>query len=120
MAQAATQTANPTRDLSKKVVDNVNNVLLAGLGVVASAQEKSREVYSTLVDKGRDYKEDDTRLLSRATTEAKELGNQLEERIQQTVTSTLNRAGVPSRKEIQDLITRVEVLTRKVDKLAAK
>ena len=37
-----------------------------------------------------------------------------------TVTATLNRAGVPSRDEIQDLIGRLEVLTEKVDKLASK
>lgn len=120
MAHAATEIENPAPKVTEKIMENVNNVLLAGLGVVASAQEKSREVYDSLVDKGRDYKEDESRLLSRATHDVKEFGQSLEERIQRTVTSTLNRAGVPSRSEIQDLIHRVETLTRKVDKLAAK
>lgn len=120
MAHALAEARNHTEEAASTLMGNVNNVFLAGLGVVASTQEKSREVFDRLIDKGKVYQSDDTRLLFRATHEVQELGQQLEERIQRTVSSTLHRAGIPSRDEIHELIKRMESLTRKVDKLATK
>lgn len=96
------------------------NVLHAGLGVVATTEEHARESFDRMVDKGKEYGSDENLLFSRATREAREIGQQLEHRVEKAVTSTLNRAGVPSRDEINQLSSRVEALTRKVDELASK
>ena len=68
------------------------NLFFAGLGVVAFTEEKARETFNRMVDTGKTYDKDGNNLLSRATHEAKEMGNRFENRVQETVTSTLNRA----------------------------
>ncbi len=77
-------------------------------------------MFDQMVDRGQTYEKDDSTLFSRATHEAKEFGGRLEQRAQNILAATLNRANVPSRDEIRHLTERVETLTRKVDALASK
>jgi len=96
------------------------SVFHASVGVAAATEERARETFGQMVDKGKDYESDQSRLFSRATQEARELGRGLERGIERGVTATLNRVGVPSREEINQLGKRVETLTRKVDELTSK
>jgi len=122
-AQAATMT-DSLMDSAKRFGGDLRqtgrDVFLAGLGVVAATEEEARGFFDRMVDKGKTYEQDEDRLFGKAAHEFKELGERLEERVRKSVTTTLNRAGVPSRDEIQRLTERVEVLTRKVDQLASK
>ena len=125
MAQA--RTANMTesfvdgaKQMGEDVMQGGKNVLFAGLGVAVSTEQRAREMFDEMVNKGKAYEKDDATLLSRATQEASEFGQRFERQVQDTVNATLKRAGVPSRDEIRQLTTRVEALTRKLDELAAK
>jgi poly(hydroxyalkanoate) granule-associated protein len=123
MAQAQTKTTSGSlMDDAKRMGDDLfkvgRNVFLAGLGVVASTEEQARDMFDRLRKKGEEYRKDEDRIFVRATQEARELGSRFEQRFQKTVTGTLNRAGMPSRDEVRQLIERVEKLTRKVDDLA--
>ena len=127
MAQAqakATTTTKEFLDGGKKLGEDLmktgRNVFLAGLGLVASTEQQARKTFDDLVDKGEEYEKDEKKLFARATREAKELGQRVERQVNSTVKSTLNRAGAPSRDEIQELSSRVEALTEKVDALIAK
>ena len=125
MAQAKTATATESvMDNAKQMGEDLTqagkNALYAGLGVVAFTEEKARETFDRMVDMGKTFEKDQDKILSRATREAKELGQQLEQRAQKAVTTTLNRAGVPTSDEIHHLTERVEALTRKVDDLVSK
>lgn len=125
MAQARTATMTESiMDNAKKMGDDLlqtgKNVFFAGLGIAATTEERAREVFDRMVDRGQTYEKDDATLLSRAAHEAKELGGRLEKRAQGVLTAALNRANVPSRDEIRHLTERVEALTRKVDALASK
>ena len=91
------------------------NFYLAGLGAVATAGEEARNVYDRFVSKGEQFEKSQDNLF----TKAKDVGRKVESRFQETVSATLNRAGVPSRDEIHTLVHRVEELTQKVDQLAA-
>jgi len=99
------------------------NVWLAGLGVVATAEEQAREVYDHLLVKGEEFENrEDTKLgelFDTVTTEVKTIEKKVEDGIQSSVATVLYRIGVPSRGEIQTLIDRVETLTKKVDGLRA-
>ena len=127
MAQAQAKANTTTEDFlhgSKKLGEDLmktgRNVFLAGLGLVASTEQQARKVFDELVDKGEEFEKDEKKLIARASREAKELGQRVERQVNSTVKSTLHRAGAPSRDEIQELSSRVEALTEKVEALISK
>lgn len=99
--------------------DTARTVYLAGLGVVATANEEVRTTYSKLVKKGETFEKDKDGPMVRATDSVRDFARGAEDRVQKTVGVALNRAGVPNRDEIRTLIDRVEDLTKKVDRIAA-
>lgn len=100
------------------IYDTARTFYLAGLGVVATANEEVRTTYSKLVKKGETFEKDADNPMARATGTVKEFARGAEDRVQKTVGTALNRAGVPNRDEIRTLIDRVEDLTKKVDRIA--
>ena len=111
--------ADQARKFGDDLLQAGANLFHAGVGVVAATEEQARDTFGRMVDRGKQYESDEKRMFSRATREAREMGRQLEQQIEKTVAATLNRAGIPSREEIQQLGSRVEALTRKVDELAS-
>ena len=99
------------------------NVWLAGLGAVSLAEEETRSAFDNLINRGENFEKSDRNVMSKAfdrTSErAKKLGSEVEDKVQQTVSNALQRAGVPSRDEIRRLIDRVEELNQKIEKLSA-
>ena len=99
------------------------NLWLAGLGVVATAEEQARDVYDHLLSKGEEFENrEDTKLgafVDNVTNEVKTIEKKVEDGIQTSVATVLHRIGVPSRGEIHTLIDRVEKLSKKVDGLRA-
>jgi poly(hydroxyalkanoate) granule-associated protein len=112
-------------DQAKKLGDDVGNagrnVWLAGLGTYSWVEEQTRKTFDDMVDRGQKLEKDEknlvTKTIDEATTKAKDFGTKVEDTVHDTVTTVLHRAGVPSRDEIQTLITRVEELTKKVETL---
>lgn len=119
-----TKKKDTVMDEAKRLGDEVmefgRNTYLFGLGAVATAEEEMRGMFDRMVNKGRKVDDDHESLIGKAKEKAKDLGKTVEDRVEDTMASTLNRAGVPSRKEIRTLIARVEELTQKVDALAAR
>ena len=58
------------------------NVFHAGLGVVATTEEQARDTFDRMVDKGKDYGSEESRFVSRATREVKELREQVGRRVE--------------------------------------
>lgn len=112
-------------DQAKKFGDEVvnagRNVWLAGLGAYSWAEEETRKTFGDLVHRGEKFEKNEKNVVSKtidqATTKAKNFGTKVEDTVHDTVTTVLQRAGVPSATEIQTLIARVEELTQKVEKL---
>lgn len=112
-------------DNTKKVGDDLVNagrsMWLAGLGAVAMAEEEARSTFDKLVDRGQKFEGSEKNVIGKsvkqATEKAEEFGKNVETKVQDTVQTVLNRAGVPSASEIETLINRVEVLTEKVEAL---
>jgi len=117
--------AEKATDQAKKIGDDVvnagRNVWLAGLGAFSWAEEETRKTFDDLVDRGEKFEKSEKNVVSKtideATTKAKDLGTKVEDTVHDTVTTVLHRAGVPSRDEILTLTSRVEELTKKVEKL---
>lgn len=111
--------------MGREMKDTGRSVWLAGLGAASSLQDAGTSVFETLVERGRARKEKGFNLpspLRQATEEAgdrvKDLGQQVESRVEEGVTSTMKRLGVPVRQDFEQLIERIERLTVQVDRLA--
>ena len=120
MFEKVTETLNEN---VKKATDTARDTgktfYFAGLGAFATAEEETKGFFDRLVDRGKTYDENRTDYVKEATKRARTIGQKVEDRVETNVAKTLNRVGVPSRKEIRTLINRVEKLTKKVDELNA-
>lgn len=111
------QVGQDVRDLGR-------DVWLAGLGAVGTLDERRREVFNDLVDRGEkmDGKLDLELLkpVNGVADRVKGFGDQVERRVEDGMASALHRLGMPARNDVEMLIERVERLTAKVEGLAAR
>lgn len=109
----------------KSMVDTLNktgkDVLMAGLGIVATIEEEGRKTFDTLVQKGKAYEVADKTGVGKKLDEAQkrvaEFGKRIEDGVTGTTEAVLHRFGMPTHAEVQALIARVEQLTAKVEAL---
>jgi len=121
--------------LSGTIKESAQQIWLAGLGAFAKAQEEGGKVFETLVKEGTSLQrktqavaeerlsEATSRMASMATDISSKASGQwdkLESIFEERVAKALGKLGVPSAKEIDVLIARIDELNRSVAKLSAK
>jgi poly(hydroxyalkanoate) granule-associated protein len=121
--------------LSGTVKESAQQIWLAGLGAFAKAQEEGGKVFEALVKEGTSIQrktqaaaeekisEATSRMATMATDISSKASGQwdkLENIFEERVAKALNKLGVPSAKDIDVLIARIEELNRSVAKLSAK
>jgi poly(hydroxyalkanoate) granule-associated protein len=121
--------------LSGTVKESAQQIWLAGLGAFAKAQEEGGKVFEALVKEGTSIQrktqaaaeekisEATNRMATMATDISSRASGQwdkLENIFEERVSKALNKLGVPSAKDIDVLIARIEELNRNVAKLSAK
>jgi polyhydroxyalkanoate synthesis regulator phasin len=107
-------------ELQDKVVDSVRNIWLAGLGAAVLAQEEGSKLFETLVQKGQEIEKEGGSPVTKMKDKAASTWDNLSQKIDEQVASSLHRMGVPTREEISTLTRRVDALIVSVDKLRAK
>ena len=121
--ETSTQTGTE-RNVQEEIKESVHRIWLAGLGALAAAEEEGGKVFSRLVERGRDVeskgkvevdkvKADAERFKAKAETTFEGWGDKLDEKL----TATLRRLGVPTREEIRSLTQKVEELNAKIEQL---
>ena len=117
-----------SKEVQNELKDSVNKIWLAGLGALSTAEQEGQKWFKTLVEKGEEYQkrgqervEDVKERFEDAADKAKERAGgtfgKFEEKIDELVSNTLRRTGVPGREEIAALTKRVEELTALVEQL---
>ena len=121
--------------LSSTVKDSAQQIWLAGLGAFAKAQEEGGKVFEALVKEGTTIQrktqaaaeekisEATNRMATMATDITSKASGQwgkLEDIFEERVSRALNKLGVPSAKDIEVLVARIDELNRTVAKLGAK
>lgn len=121
--------------LAAAIKESAQQIWLAGLGAFAKAQEEGSKVFEALVKEGSSIQQ-----RSKAFTEEKlgEVGgmvsqvandvakqathswDKLEQVFEERVARSLKRLGVPTNRDVQDLIKRVEELNKNVQALGGK
>jgi len=121
--------------LSGTVKESAQQIWLAGLGAFAKAQEEGGKVFEALVREGTTIQrktqaaaeerisDATSRMATMATDISSKASGQwdkLENIFEERVSKALNKLGVPSAKDIDVLIARIEELNRNVAKLSAR
>ena len=121
--------------LASAIKESAQQIWLAGLGAFAKAQAEGGKVFETLVTEGmsiqrktRSLAEEKlgevtgkaTKMAVEFTKQANDSWDKLENVFEGRVERALNRLGVPTSKDIQALIDRIEALNSSVKALGAK
>lgn len=133
-----TRTTIDVSNLPEEVSSRTREIWLAGLGALSRLEEEGDKVFRTLVERGEDYEqkrrtqietqiEDATSTLQEqqesltegVTRRIDDATTSVEKAVSSTFSGTLNRIGVPTRGEVQDLSSKVGTLSSKLDALSA-
>ena len=131
---AAQDTAD-NGQLAAAVKESAQQIWLAGLGAFAKAQEEGNKVFEALVKEGKGIQKR-TRTIAEerlgevagrfgkvaggVSKQATHSWDRLEQVFEERVARALNRLGVPTNADVQELIARVEKLTASVQALGGK
>jgi poly(hydroxyalkanoate) granule-associated protein len=113
---------------AENIMELTRLIWLAGLGAFAMVEEEGGKLFENLVKEGERFEErtkkvaDDTvedvrDKVEEVKDKAISTWDKLEEVLEDRVARILNRLGVPTRKDVEDLSKRVEVLNETVKKL---
>ncbi len=120
--------------LAQTVRDSAQQIWLAGLGAFSKAQAEGGKVFDALVKEGQTIQAKTRKvaeakmgemtstlgkMATKATSQATDNWDKLEQVFEERVARALNRIGVPTNKDIQNLAKRVEQLTASVQKLTS-
>ena len=121
--------------LSGAVKESAQQIWLAGLGAFSKAQAEGGKVFETLVKEGLSIQRKTqavaeekissatSKMASMATDIGSKAGHQwdkLENIFEERVAKALSKLGVPSAKDVDALIARVDELNKNVQKMGAK
>ncbi len=105
--------------------ESANHIWLAGLGAYAKTQEEGEKLFQSLVKEGEKVEKQAKKIAEARFEEAKgkvvefrgkanQQFERLEELFQERVAQVLNRLGVPTQDDIQELSKRVEALNESI------
>lgn len=123
------------KQLAKTVRDSAQQIWLAGLGAFSKAQAEGSKVFDALVKEGQTIHSKTRKvaeskvsemtstlgkMATKATDQATDSWDRLEQVFENRVARALHRIGVPTNKDINNLAKHVEELTVSVQKLSGK
>ncbi|MFC7410793.1 phasin family protein [Hydrogenophaga atypica] len=121
--------------LAGAIKDSAQQIWLAGLGAFSKAQEEGGKVFDTLVKEGLSIQRKTQSVaeerINEATSRMSDMANgisskavgqwdKLENIFEERVAKALNKLGVPSAKDVDALIARIDELNRHVQQLSGK
>ena len=133
--QKSAASKKPASPLPSSVKDSAQQIWLAGLGAFTKAQTEGGKVFETLVKEGLAIQRKTQAVAEEKITEAtskmahvatgltsKATGqwDKLESIFEERVARALNKLGVPSAKDVEALVARIDELNRSVQRLSAK
>jgi poly(hydroxyalkanoate) granule-associated protein len=122
---------NPVAPLAGSVKDSAQQIWQKGLGALNKAQAEGSKALEALVKEGRKTQSAAEGKLSEATNRVSNMAtdisskatgqwDKLENIFEDRVAKALNKLGVPSAKDVNILIARIDELNKSVQKLSAK
>lgn len=115
--------------LQNELTERGREVWLAGLGALATVEEEGTKLFNRLVDRGQEFEEERQAKIEEATekvrkqsdealSQIEEAGEETQSMLADSVNAALERFGVPTQEEVDDLAEKVDRLSRQVEELA--
>ena len=101
----------------KPLFDAARRVLLAGIGVVALAQDEIEEFVTRMVERGEIAERDGKKLVREVVDKRKQYRQQAEEEITRRIEKALDRMNIPSKADLDTLSEKITALSKKIDEL---
>jgi poly(hydroxyalkanoate) granule-associated protein len=101
----------------KPLFETARKVLLAGIGVVALAQDEIEEFVNRMVERGEIAERDGKKLVREVMDKRKESRQQAKEEITRRIEKTLDHMNIPTKADIDALSEKIAALSKKVDEL---
>lgn len=119
MSEAQTTTLGIGREL----LNAGRNLLLAGIGAVAEADDASQRLFNRLVERGRPLDERQRKTVEafadRANSTLREAGKLFQDTVEYESRQVLKKMGVLTRDDLKVLSARLDILARQIDEYAA-
>ena len=116
------QVTTEYKKLQTELFESTRRLWLAGLGTLSVVEEESTGIFDQLIEKGRLVEEKSRKQMKKTKAEiesgSEELAGELSDKLDRQVSGVLQKMGIPSRAQVQDLTLRVEQLSEQVDRLA--
>lgn len=128
-AESKEQRENRFEEMQKELAERGREVWLAGLGALATMEEEGAKLYDRLVQRGKEYEGAGARQIDELTERITEQQQKTFERAEEKTTAfqsalanavdkALERFGVPTREEVDDLSKKVDALSEQIDALS--
>ena len=101
----------------KPLFDAARKVLLAGIGVVALAQDEIEDFVTHMVERGEIAERDGKKLVREVMDKRKQYRQRVEEEFTKHIEKALDRMNMPSKADIDALSEKIAALSKKVDEL---
>jgi poly(hydroxyalkanoate) granule-associated protein len=109
------------RKIREELYTSTRNLWLASLGVVSTVSDEGTQWFDELVERGKKMETKSKKSLTKTRKdiekEIESTTDELTEKLDKSVSDVLQRMGVPSRSQVEDLTDRVEKLTGQVERL---
>ncbi|HSH01676.1 MAG TPA: phasin family protein [Anaerolineae bacterium] len=106
---------------ANRFLASARNVLLAGIGAAALAQEEVEEFVNKLISRGEIAEQDGRRLINevteKRTSRARDAAKKAEDSVEKRVEDLLARMNIPTKKDVESLNRKLNTLNRKIDEL---
>ena len=110
--------------MDKWFVQQMKRVLLAGMGAAAMAQEEMDTFLKKLVEKGEIAEQDSKKwmkeFMEKGRKQTLDTVHNIEENSMEGLEKLLGRLNIPTKKDLENLSERVELLAKRVEELAKK
>jgi len=100
--------------------ETLKNMFYIGAGAAFLTKEKLEELKTDFVEKGKVTQEEGKQLLEEMFKKSEEAKNQLEQKIQDTVTDQLKKKNVATGDDIAELKNQVDELKAMLEKMSAE
>ena len=121
LESATDKTGAVLQKMGRDLAATGRNAWLASLGVVAQADERGRDLFDRLAERGRPLAEKQKVTFAEATDKversARELGKLVNDTVEYEVRGALSRFGLATRDDLKALERRLENLSRELDEL---
>ena len=117
MAKTEEKTNEEPIDEGKSLTEMARKVMLATIGAVALAQEEAEAFIKKLIDRGEIAEKDGRKMMDDLKENRQKKSKKSEDEMESRVSKILERAGVPTKSDINALSDKITELTAKIDEL---